>query len=123
MKKKIFPILCLVFATLSLIALLIPTNTFVVAIVDVVSGIVLGVCSIIFGMIGFKENKVLSIIGIIGSFILVCIMFLALLGYIMFSKATDCIDLGTGYATCQVFGEELDIPTNLLREDQLLEGE
>ncbi|MGM9877904.1 MAG: hypothetical protein ACI33S_04560 [Bacilli bacterium] len=121
--KKKFAIASLTLSILSLIPLIISPESLTGAQIIVIVGIILGIIGIVLGFIGKSASKGLAIIGIVIGIISCVILCFSLIGFFSIGKATDCVDNKDGTSTCNYLGQELQVPTTMLREDQMKEEE
>ena len=118
MNKKVFGILSLVFALSPVTAVLIKSSDLGVVKTCVIVYFILAILAIIFGFIGIKAKKGLSIAGIIIGFLSVILMGLALLGLKAIDEAKECVKVDDDKYKCQAYGQEIEIPGMYLRDDQ-----
>lgn len=119
--KKKFGVASLIVSILSLIPLVITPDSLTGAQIFVVIGVVLGIIGVILGVIGKSVSKGLSISGIVIGIVSCVILCFSLIGFFVIKDATDCIDNGNETSTCNYFGEEIEVPNSMLREDQMKE--
>ena len=117
-KKKI-AIASLIVSILSLIPLIITPDSLTGTLIFIILGIFMGIIGGILGFIGKSEAKGLSISGIVIGIISCVVLCFSLVGFSVIKDATDCVDNGDETATCNYLGEELEVPTSMLREDQI----
>ena len=117
--KKTFGILSLVLSIVSLFALVLAPDDISVAEILVVVFFLIAIASVVFGFIGKKDAKGLSIAGIVIGIISFVLLGLALLGFYGIKNCTDCVSNGDGTATCDYMGTELKAPIRYLRQDQM----
>ena len=119
MNKKIFGILSLVFALSPITMFFIKSSSLDVATIAVIVYLFLAIAAIVCGFIGKKENKGLSIAGIVIGFISLIIMAFALIGFKIIKDSKDCVLISEDKYKCQVHGQEIEVPGIYLREDQI----
>ena len=116
-----------IFIALSIVSLIpsvIGPNSLIGIEIFIIIGIFLAIAGIVFGFIGKKGSKGLSIAGIIVGFVAFGILCLSLIGIIGIEKfAKNCVDNGDGFATCEYLDQELEVPVNYLKEEQMKKGE
>ena len=121
--KKTLGIVALVLAILSLCPLVIGFETIKATMILECVALLFGVCAAVLGFVSKKDAKGMAIAAIVIGIISMVFVGLSLLGLTAISKATDCVDNGDGTATCQYMGQELEIPTDYLTEDQMKKEE
>ena len=121
--KKTFGILSLILAIISLIPIIFVPDSLNGAQIFTTVALILAIMAVVFGFIGKKDSKGMSIAAIIIGIISTIVMILALFGFLMYSKVTDCIDNGNGTSTCMFGGQEMEVPTSYLEESQMTDKE
>lgn len=120
--KKVFGILALVLALLPIVAMFFINDLSILKTFIVVS-ILLEIAAVVCGFIGKKEAKGLSIAGIVIGIIGTILLCFALIGFSAFESATDCVVKGDGIAVCNYMGQEIEVPVEMLSEDQMKKEE
>ncbi len=121
--KKTLAIVALVLAILSLCPFVLGFETIKATMILECVALLFGACAAVLGFVSKKDAKGMAIAAIVIGIISVVFVGLSLLGLAAMSKATDCVDNGDGFATCQYMGQELEIPTDYLTEDQMKKEE
>ena len=117
-KKKI-AIAAFVVSILSLLPLIILPSSITSAMVVVGVGILFAIAGVILGFIGKSGSKGLSISAIVIGIISCLVLCLSLLGLSVIKSVTDCVDNGDGFSTCTYMGEEIELPNEMLTDDQM----
>ena len=123
--KKTMAILSIV---LSIIAFLIvgftPETSLKITLAFFVTGIILAIVGVVLGFMAKKEEKVLSLVGIIAGFIIIFILFMSLTGVYSMTIVNNCVRTQNDTTTCELNGVEIDnVPTSYLRDDQYKDSE
>ena len=118
-KKKKISLVALILSLISLIPMVVLPSSYNGALVFIIVGLLVGIVAIVLGIIGLKGEKVQAILGIVFGAISSLVLMLSLIGIGAIGQFTDCEDKGDGIAVCSFQGEEMEIPTSLLREDQI----
>jgi MFS family permease len=122
--KKIFGTISLVLAILSVVVpTIISLDSLNAELIFVTVFLLFGIASVVFGFLGKKESKGLSIAGIVIGIISIILLCVGLAGMLMYKSATDCVDNGNKTSTCVIFGEKIEIPSSYLNDDQMKKGE
>ena len=121
--KKTLAIVALVLAILSLMPYVVAFDTLKENMILYGVAILLGVCGAVLGFISKKDAKGMAITAIVIGILSAVLFCFALLGLSFMTKATDCVDKGDGIAVCQFMGQELEVPTDFLTEDQMKKEE
>ena len=119
MDKKKMAVASLTLSLVSLIPVVISPNSLTGALIFCIVGIFLGIIGVVLGFLGKSASKGLAISGIIIGIVSCLILCVALVGFAGMANSTDCVDNGDGTATCDFMGEKIEIPTDMLREDQM----
>ncbi len=117
-RKKI-AIASLTLSLLSLIPAVIFPGSLTGAMIFTIIGIFIAIIGTILGFIGKSASKGLAISGIVIGIISCVYLCWLLIGYFVLKNATDCVDNGNGTSSCNSFGQELEVPNSMLREDQM----
>lgn len=122
--KKNFGTISLVLAILSVVVpTIISLDSLNAELIFVTVFLLFGIASVVFGFLGKKESKGLSIAGIVIGIISIILLCIGLAGMLMYKSATDCVDNGNKTSTCVIFGEKIEIPSSYLNDDQMKKGE
>ena len=121
--KKKLAIVSLILSIISLAPFIIAFDSLIGTQIFVIVGILLAIAGAVLGFISKNNAKGLSIAGIVIGIISCVILCLSLIGLIGFKNATNCVDNGNGWATCDYLGQRLEVPTSYLTEEQMKEGE
>ena len=123
--KKTIAILSIV---LSVIAFLIvgftPETSLKITLAFFLTGMILAIVGVVLGFMAKKEEKTLSLVGIIAGFIIIFILFMSLTGVYSMTIVNNCVRTQNDTTTCELNGVEMDnIPTSYLRDDQYKDSE
>lgn len=121
--KKKLAIVSLIMSIVSLTPLIIAPDSLTGAQIFVIIGILLAIVGAVLGFVCKSDAKGLSIAGIVIGIISCAILCFSLIGFIGIKNATNCVDNGNGMATCDYMGQELEVPTSYLTEEQMKKGE
>ena len=119
MNKKIFGILSLILALAPCLIIFFPAKTLDTVVMFVIAAMVCELLAIIFGFIGKKTAKGMSIAGIIIGIIMFIISIIVFAGFKLIMSAKDCVDNGNDTATCKLLDNDVEIPTRLLKDSQM----
>jgi len=117
--KKKLAIASLVASILSLIPNIVLPESLSLAQILIIVCIFIALAGVVLGFIGKSEAKGLSIAGIIIGIISCILLCFSLIGFFGMQNATDCVDKGNGFSTCNYLGQEIEVPNEYLREDQM----
>ena len=118
-KMEKISIISLVLAIISILTLLVGGESLVFIYIDFILGIILSIVAVILGIISIKDGrKKMSITSIVIGTVVFIMLALALTGFIMMSKAENCVDNKDGTSTCEVFGQDMEIENIFLTEKQ-----
>jgi len=117
--KKKLAIASLVASILSLIPNIVLPESLSLAQILIIVCIFIALAGVVLGFIGKSEAKGLSIAGIIIGIISCILLCFSLIGFFGMQNATDCVDNGNGFSTCNYLGQEIEVPNEYLREDQM----
>ena len=118
MNKKSLAIASLVLAIVSLIPLILSPDTLSAASTFALIGVFIAIAAIVLGFIGKSASKGFGIAGIVIGVIAAGLLGLAVLGFGAMKNATNCVDLGNGMSKCEYAGQELEMPTPYVTEEQ-----
>lgn len=123
--KKTIAILSIV---LSVIAFLIvgftPETSLKITLAFFLTGMILAIVGVVLGFMAKKEEKTLSLVGIIAGFIIIFILFMSLTGVYSMTIVNNCVRTQNDTTTCELNGVEMDnVPTSYLRDDQYKDSE
>lgn len=123
--KKTIAILSIV---LSVIAFLIvgftPETSLKITLAFFLTGMILAIVGVVLGFMAKKEEKTLSLVGIIAGFIIIFILFMSLTGVYSMTIVNNCVRTQNETTTCELNGVEMDnVPTSYLRDDQYKDSE
>lgn len=123
--KKTIAILSIV---LSVIAFLIvgftPETSLKITLAFFLTGMILAIVGVVLGFMAKKEEKTLSLVGIIAGFIIIFILFMSLTGVYSMTIVNNCVRTQNDTTTCELNGVEMNnVPTSYLRDDQYKDSE
>ena len=123
--KKTIAILSIV---LSVIAFFIvgftPKTSLKITLAFFLTGMILAIVGVVLGFMAKKEEKTLSLVGIIAGFIIIFILFMSLTGVYSMTIVNNCVRTQNETTTCELNGVEMDnVPTSYLRDDQYKDSE
>lgn len=85
---------------------------------------ILAIVGVVLGFMAKKEEKTLSLVGIIAGFIIIFILFMSLTGVYSMTIVNNCVRTQNDTTTCELNGVEMDnVPTSYLRDDQYKDSE
>lgn len=117
--KKTMAITSIVLSIISLLGVFFEFDSLTLIKVIIGICILVAIIGIILGFISKKEEKKLSTAGIVVGFISFGLLVLTLMGIVLIeNNAKNCVDNGKGISTCEYLGEELEVKTSWLREEQ-----
>lgn len=119
MNKKIFGILSLILSLAPCLIIFFPAKNLDTVVMFVIAAMVCELLAIIFGFIGKKAAKGMSIAGIIIGIIMFIISIIVFAGFKLIMSAKDCVDNGNDTATCKLLDNDVEIPTRLLKDSQM----
>ena len=117
--KKNIAIASLVVSILSAATILISPSSMTGTLILIVTGVILAIVGTVLGFIGKKEAKGFAISGIVIGILSCILLCFSLIGVMAIQAATDCVDNGNGVSTCNYLGQELEVPTGMLTEEQM----
>ena len=119
MNKKNLAVASLV---LSIMALVIPNvwlpGSIDTAMIFCVVFVFVAIAGVVCGFMGKIASKGIGITGIVIGIIAVAILAFAMIGFAGMKNATNCVDQGNGSSKCEYMGQEVEVPTPYVREDQ-----
>jgi len=119
MNMKKMSIISLVLAIISIFTLFVGGGSISFIMGVYVVGIILAIGAVVLGSISLKDGrKKMSITSIVIGLIVAVMLFLALMGFVLMSKAEDCVNNKNGTSTCDVLGQEMEVENIFLEEDQ-----
>ncbi len=118
MSKKNMATASLVLSLVSVIPLIIGPDSLSGQMIFSIVGIIFGIIAIVLGFIGKSESKGKAIAGIVIGIISTVVLCFALVGFNAIKGATDCVDQGNGISKCKLYGEDFEVPTSFLTEEQ-----
>ena len=117
--KRKMAIASIVLSVVSLPPFVIAPEKIEVAQLFIVICVLIAIVGAILGYISKKDGKGLSIAGIVVGIISCILLIISLIGFLLFSKVSDCVDNGDDTATCQYAGQTVNVPINYLTDEQM----
>lgn len=125
--KKIFGVLSLIIGVVGFISTffsMIYTDSLDKVIIIFAASLFLFIIGLILGIIGIKNNKTLSIIGIVLNSLSLIFYGFMLMSFYTLTIVNNCVRTQNDTTTCELNGVEIkDIPTSSLRDDQYKDSE
>lgn len=118
MNKKSMATASLVLSIISIIPLIVGPDSLNGQMIFAIIGVVFAIVAIILGFIGKSEKKGMAIAGIVIGIITTVLLCLAIVGFNAMKDVTDCVDQGNGNSMCKLYGEDIEVPTSFLTEEQ-----
>lgn len=119
---------------LASLSIILPTLSYIICsriVDDSVKGILIcfivalifSIIGVILGFVTKKDAKIVSIVGIVVSFILIFACLAGIVGAYYISNLSNCVRTQNDTTTCEFNGVEInDIPTDILSDDQYKES-
>ena len=118
MNKKNLAVVSLVLSIISLVPFVWTPDSLDTAMIFCVVFVFIAIAGIICGFMGKSASKGMGIAGIVIGIIAIIVLGLSILGLAGMKSATNCVDQGNGMSKCEYMGQELEMPTSYVREDQ-----
>lgn len=122
-KKKKIAICSFIMSLVSLIPAIILPDSLIGAEIFIIIGMLLAIAAIVLGFVGKSGAKGFSIAGIVIGIVSLIVLCLSIIGILGMKSAKNCVDKGNGMATCEYMGQEVEVPTTYLTEEQMKRGE
>lgn len=123
--KKTLAILSIVLSVLSFLVVGFASATSLkITLAYFLTGLILAIVGVVLGFIAKKEEKTLSLVGIIAGLILVFIILFSSIGLYSMTIVKNCVRTQNDTTTCELNGVEINnVPTSYLRDDQYKDSE